>query len=195
MIRLAAEKDAPQIARIYAPVVRDTPISFEVDPPTAAEMARRVTDTLASFPWLVVDNAGEILGYAYASAHRARAAYRWCVDTTIYVDASAHRTGVGRALYTSLLRILALQGFYSAYAGITLPNPGSAGLHEAMGFEPLAVYRDVGYKLGAWHDVGWWHRTIRLRPPVPEPPIAMAQARAASGWHDALTAGVPLLRV
>jgi phosphinothricin acetyltransferase len=195
MIRLALEQDAPQIAGIYAPVVRDTPISFEVDPPTAAEMARRVTDTLAVFPWLVVDRSGEILGYAYASAHRTRAAYRWCVDTTIYVDPHVHRAGVGRALYTSLLQVLALQGFYSAYAGITLPNPGSVGLHEAMGFEPLAIYRDVGYKLGAWHDVGWWHRTITPRPRVPEPPLALAQARTASGWQDAVTAGVPSLRL
>jgi L-amino acid N-acyltransferase YncA len=131
----------------------------------------------------------------YASAHRTRAAYRWSVDTTIYVHPGVHRSGVGRALYTSLLRILALQGFYTAYAGITLPNRGSVGLHEAVGFEHLAVYRGVGYKLGAWHDVGWWQRSIAARPPVPEPPMTMADARASSGWHDALTAGVPLLRL
>jgi L-amino acid N-acyltransferase YncA len=195
MIRLALERDAQQIADIYAPVVRDTPISFEVEPPNAAEMARRVADTLPTFPWLVADNAAEILGYAYAGAHRARAAYRWSVDTTIYVHPRIHRAGVGRALYTSLLRILALQGFCTAYAGITLPNPGSVGLHEAVGFERLAVYRAVGYKLGAWHDVGWWQRTIGPRPPVPEAPLTMATAAAASGWHAALTAGVPLLRV
>src|SRR5687767_8258224 len=110
MIRLARDGDAGQIAGIYAPVVRDTAISFEVEPTTAAEIARRVADTLPTFPWLVVDKAGEILGYAYASAHRARAAYRWSVDTTVYVHPDAHRSGVGRALYTSLLRILALQG-------------------------------------------------------------------------------------
>jgi L-amino acid N-acyltransferase YncA len=195
MIRLALESDAEQIADIYAPVVRDTPISFEVEPPDALEMARRMTETLATFPWLVVDNAGKILGYAYASAHRARAAYRWSVDTTIYVHPRVHRAGVGRALYTSLLQILALQGFCTAYAGITLPNPGSVGLHEAVGFERIAVYRGVGYKLGAWHDVGWWERTIGPRPPVPAPPIRLAAARASSGWDAAVTAGVPLLRL
>jgi L-amino acid N-acyltransferase YncA len=195
VIRLALERDAQQLADIYAPVVRDTPISFEVDPPTAAEMARRVADTLPTFPWLVVDRGGEILGYVYASPHRARAAYRWSVDTTVYVHSGVRRAGVGRALYASLLRILALQRFYTAYAGITLPNPGSVGLHEAVGFEPLAVYRGVGYKLGAWHDVGWWQRTIGPRPPVPEAPLTTASAAASSGWHAALTAGMPLLRV
>lgn len=195
MIRLAVERDAQQIADIYAPVVRDTAISFEVDPPTTAEIARRVADTLPAFPWLVADKAGEILGYVYAGRHRARAAYQWSVDTTIYVHPGVHRSGVGRALYASLLRILALQGFCTAYAGITLPNPGSVGLHEAVGFEKLAVYRGVGYKLGAWHDVGWWQRTISSRPAVPAPPISLAAARASSGWDDALTSGMPLLRV
>ena len=195
MIRLALERDAEQIADIYAPVVRDTAISFEVEPPTAAEMSRRVADTLPAFPCLVVERLGEILGFVYARAHRARAAYRWSVDTTVYVHPGVHRGGVGRALYTSLLRILALQRFCTAYAGITLPNPGSVGLHEAVGFEKLAVYRGVGYKLGAWHDVGWWQRTLAARPPVPEAPLSMAVVEASSGWHAALTAGLPLLRV
>ena len=195
MIRLALDSDAEQIGGIYAPVVRNTAISFEVEPPTAAEIARRIAETLPTFPWLVVDKAAEILGYAYAGAHRARAAYQWSVDTTVYVHPGAHRSGVGRALYTSLLQILALQGFYTAYAGITLPNPGSVGLHEAVGFEHLAVYRGVGYKLGAWHDVGWWQRTLSPRPRVPAAPLSMAATAASSGWHAALTAGVPLLRV
>jgi len=194
-IRLASEADAEQIARIYAPIVRDTAISFEVEPPTAAEMARRVTSTLPAFPWLVADAAGEVLGYVYAGPHRTRAAYGWAVDTTVYVHSRGRRAGVGRALYASLLRILALQNFYSAYAGITLPNPGSVGLHEAVGFTPVGIYRGVGYKLGAWHDVGWWELTIQPRPSQPAPPADMATARAASGWSAALSAGLPLLRV
>ncbi|HUF92565.1 MAG TPA: arsinothricin resistance N-acetyltransferase ArsN1 family B [Candidatus Limnocylindria bacterium] len=195
MIRLALERDTEQIAGIYAPVVRDTAISFEVEPPTAAEMARRLADSLPHFPWLVADHAGEILGYVYAGTHRARAAYRWSVDTTVYVHPRVHRAGVGRALYTSLLQVLAIQGFYTAYAGITLPNAGSVGLHEAVGFQPLGVYRGVGYKLGAWHDVGWWERAISPRPPVPAPPLAMAAAQAAAAWHAALTSGAPWLRL
>src|SRR5688572_14755120 len=195
MIRLALDSDAEQIGGIYAPVVRNTAISFEVEPPTAAEIARRIAETLPTFPWLVVDKAAEILGYAYAGAHRARAAYQWSVDTTVYVHPGAHRSGVGRALYTSLLQILALQGFYTAYAGITLPNPGSVGLHESVGFTPVGVYRGVGYKLGAWHDVGWWERRISPPPAQPAPPRAMAAVAASSGWQAALMAGVPLLRL
>ncbi len=194
-IRLASEQDAEQIARIYMPVVRDTAISFEVEPPTAGEMARRIAATLPAFPWLVAAAAGIVLGYVYAGHHRTRAAYGWAVDTTVYIHPRVHRSGVGRGLYASLLRILAIQGFYSAYAGITLPNPGSVGLHEAVGFTPVGIYRGVGYKLGAWHDVGWWELTIQPRLRQPSPPTDLATARAAPGWTDALAAGVPLIRI
>jgi L-amino acid N-acyltransferase YncA len=189
-IRLATGSDAGQVAEIYAPIVRDTIISFEVEPPTADEMRRRIENTLERLPWLVCERRGRVAGYAYAGAHGSRAAYRWSVDVSAYVHESERRTGVGRALYRSLFAVLALQGFYNAYAGITLPNPGSVGLHEAVGFRPVGVYRGVGYKLGAWHDVGWWQLSLQERVTSPRPPINLPAVRASEGWDAALASGL-----
>lgn len=193
-IRLATEDDAEQILAIYAPVVRATPISFEMEPPTEHEVRRRMADTLVSFPWLVCGRRGEILGYAYAGKHRARAAYQWSVDVSVYAHAQARRSGVGRALYTSLFKILTLQGFYNAYAGIALPNPASVGLHEALGFLPVGVYRAVGFKLGAWHDVGWWELSLQARPAAPDSPKRLSAVQESAEWKTALAAGLSVLR-
>ena len=173
MIRLARAEDAKAVQAIYAPIVRDTPISFEVEPPSVDEMGARIETTLTRYPWLVHERAGAVDGYVYASAHRTRAAYQWSVDTTVYVHESARRGGVGRALYGVLLALLRLQGFTRAYAGITLPNAGSVGVHEAVGFRPLAVYRGVGFKLGQWHDVGWWELHLQPLPAAPSPPVPL----------------------
>ena len=154
-LRAAAEADAAAIAAIYGPYVLETVISFETEPPTAAEMAARLAAG-AGFPWLVAERDGEVIAYAYAGAHRARAAYRWSVDTTVYVRRGLHRAGVGSRLYRELLAVLRRQGFRSAFAGIALPNEASVGLHQALGFQPVGVYRNVGFKLGRWVDVGWW---------------------------------------
>lgn len=197
LIRLVEEGDAPQIAAIYAPVVRDTIISFETEPPSAEEIAQRVRDTLVRWPWLVCERDGEVLGYAYAGAHRSRAAYQWSVDVSAYVREDARQRGVGRALYTSLIAALALQGFYNAYAGIALPNDASVALHEAMGFRLVGVYRGVGYKLGAWRDVGWWGLAVREGPASearPSAPVETALATEADGWSAALERGSRLLQ-
>jgi L-amino acid N-acyltransferase YncA len=161
-VRIATEDDAPEIAAIYAPIVERTPISFELEPPGEAEIARRIVTTLAQFPWLVAE-AGGIIGYAYAGSHRARAAYRWSVDVSVYVAANARRTGAGRRLYQALFAILDAHGYFNAFAGVTLPNDASIGLHRALGFAPVGVYSNVGYKFGAWHDTAWLQRA--LRPP------------------------------
>jgi phosphinothricin acetyltransferase len=131
-------------------------------------MRGRIAETLCEYPWLVCAEEGEILGYAYASRHRQRPAYQWSVDASVYVDPFAHRKGVGRSLYTALFEILRLQGFVSVYAGIALPNAASVGLHESMGFELIGIYRSVGYKLGKWHDVGWWQ--LALQEAMENPP-------------------------
>jgi len=194
ILRLATGQDAAQIANIYAPYVLDTPISFELDSPTAEEMGERITSTLAKTPWLVCEQQGEIKGYAYASPHRARAAYRWSVDVSAYVRRSVQRQGIGRALYTALLNLLPLQGYANAYAGITLPNLASVGLHEALGFTPVGIYREVGYKLGRWHDVGWWQRSLGAHPADPRDPLALQKVLGSPEWHAALAKGQALLR-
>ena len=169
-IRLAADRDAAAIAAIYAPFVETDATSFETEVPSAADIRKRIAETGAAYPWLVCDCGGVIAGYAYASRHRVRAGYQWSVETSVYVHPEFRRAGIARALYTSLFAILVAQGFVNAYAGITLPNARSVALHEAVGFLPLAVYRGVGYKLGAWHDVGWWHLLITRHPEMPAPP-------------------------
>jgi phosphinothricin acetyltransferase len=159
VIRVAASSDAPQIAAIYGPIVSATAISFEEEAPDPEEIARRIEATLRSHPWLVADEEGSVLGYAYATEHRARAAYRWSADVTIYVTPGAHRKGVGRKLYGVLFDILQRQGIHNVFAGIALPNPASVGFHEACGFVLVGIYRAVGFKIGRWHDVGWWQKT------------------------------------
>ena len=192
-IRLATLEDAAQVQAIYAPYCH-TPISFELGPPSVEEMRGRLAKILGQYPWLICADGAEVLGYAYASPHRERAAYCWSVDTTIYVRQGRQRRGVGRALYTSLLAILPLQGYVNAYAGITLPNPASVGLHEALGFQQVGVYRQVGFKCGAWHDVAWFQRP--LQPPVsePPPPKRLDEVCHTAAWLEALNRGLCLLR-
>src|SRR5262245_4505072 len=136
-IRLAGEPDAEVIAAIYAPFVEHTSISFETAPPGRDEMRRRIAENAAVYPWLVCELDEKVVGYAYATQHRVRAAYRWSVDTSAYIDPVHHRRGIGRGLYASLLAVLRAQGFFNAYAGITLPNAASLGLHAAGGFRPI----------------------------------------------------------
>jgi L-amino acid N-acyltransferase YncA len=193
-IRLANEQDAESILAIYAPFVRATPISFEVEMPSAGQMQERIRSALVAHPWLVCERDERVIGYAYASRHRERMAYQWSVDVTVYVDPATQRAGVGRALYTALLELLGSQGFFNAFAGIALPNAASVGLHESLGFKPIGVYRNVGYKLGRWHDVGWWQRALRSPSPAPVPPLPLDTVRESSAWQAAIDAGMQLLR-
>jgi phosphinothricin acetyltransferase len=160
-----------------------------------AELQRRIEYTLPQYPWLVCEAAGDVLGYVYASKHRERAAYQWSVDVSAYTHPRARRSGVGRALYTSLFALLRLQGFYNAYAGITLPNEASVGLHEALGFRPVGVYAAVGYKLGGWHNVGWWQLALRERAGAPQPPTSFAALPQDTAWDAALASGLAHVRL
>ena len=188
-IRIAQASDAEAIASIYAPIVTGTAISFEVAPPDAAEIARRIADTVPAYPWLVCESGSGIDGYVYATRHRVRSAYRWSVDVSVCVAEHARRRGIGRGLYVSLLRILAAQGYFNAFAGISLPNPASVALHEAMGFSAIGVYRSVGYKLGAWRDVGWWQLALRAPEDAPAEPRSLTVLQSEEGWTALVAAG------
>jgi phosphinothricin acetyltransferase len=196
ILRFARIEDAEEIAAIYAPSVIDSAISFEVTPPMAKDMQERMATIMAYAPWLVCEIEGKVEGYAYLSRHRERAAYQWSLDAAVYVSAERRRSGIGRALYTALFSLAKLQGYYAVHAGITLPNPASVALHEALGFEPVGVYAAVGYKHGAWRDVGWWQLTLRERHGEPAPPLLPEQARLASPdtWKRAMHEGQHLLR-
>lgn len=170
-VRIATSADAAAIARIYAPYVRDTAISFETVPPDEGQMAERIAKVLPALPWLVHQDRGNVTGYAYAAPHRERAAYRWSVDAGIYLDSGAHRKGIGSALYAVLFAALRLQGYHRVYGGITLPNAASVGLHEAQGFMPIGVYDEVGFKFGAWRDVGWWGLDLAQADHEPREPL------------------------
>jgi L-amino acid N-acyltransferase YncA len=179
IVRLAdPETDAAAIAAIYRPAVTSSLASFEEEPPTVAETAERMRTTLARTPWLVAEADGEIMGYAYAGPHHQRAGYRWSVNISVYVAPAHARRGVGRRLYDELLALLRRQGFVNVYAGITLPNPASVALHEAIGMRRIGVYEGVGFKLGAWHDVAWYH--LRLADPGghPSEPILLPELGA-----------------
>jgi L-amino acid N-acyltransferase YncA len=195
-IRFAEPRDAAAIQAIYAPNVAEAVISFESVPPTVAEMAGRIAKITAQYPWLVAEHDGTVAGYVYACQHRERAAYRWAVDVTVYVDAACRRQRVGHGLYTSLLTLLRMQGYAKALAGITLPNPGSIGVHESVGFQKAFVFPKIGFKFGQWLDVGWWQAELQAFPGDPPEPISIGDLR-----HDhsgevaaALAAGEKLLR-
>ena len=161
--------DAEQIAAIYEPLVLATAVSFELDPPGPAEMASRIRSVTSSHPWLVSEENGAVLAYAYATAFRGRPAYRWSVETTVYVHKDHRGRGVGGDVYQGLLDLSTLWGFANAYAGIALPNPGSEALHASLGFIPIGVFPRAGHKMDQWHDVGWWHRPLALGDPPREP--------------------------
>ena len=179
-IRFAAETDATQVLDIYAPIVTDTAISFGEVPPTRPEMAGRIRSTLERYPWLVCEEAGHVLGYAYAAGFQSRPAYQWSVEVTLYVRPEAQGRAVAGALYTSLLGILRLQGFINAIAAIALPNDASVALHERFGFKPVGFLQDIGFKLTRWHDVEWW--ALRLQQPrdPPDAPKPIPEVWAAS---------------
>jgi len=154
-IRSAEVRDAEAIRDIYAPFVLESATSFEIEVPDVPSVEQRIRSVQERYPWLVFESGEAVLGYAYATRHRERLAYQWCVEVSVYVHASMRRCGVGRALYVSLFEILKRQGYVNAYAGITLPNLSSIFMHESLGFEPIGVFKKIGYKLGQWHDVAW----------------------------------------
>lgn len=218
-IRLAGAGDSPAIAAIYGPYCESSVISFEEIAPSADEMARRVASIGATKPWILLESAcspsearsgqasaggggaprasendDRIVGYAYASAHHERAAYRWSVSTAIYIDRAHHRRGAGRALYTTLFALLRALGYRQATAGITLPNPASVGLHAAFGFAPVGVYRRIGFKRGSWHDVGWYQAEIQPGTDTPAEPRSIQELAGTAEFDEAMNLGLARYR-
>ena len=163
-IRQATEADAPALLAIYAPFIESTPVSFETVVPGVEEFAGRIAKSLSKWQYLVAERDGVIAGYAYGSSHRERAAYRFSVEVSAYLDPRFHRQGIGSALYQRLFKDLVAQGYCNAFAGITVPNAASVGMHRSVGFEPIGVFRNIGWKFDRWHDVAWMQRSLRDRP-------------------------------
>lgn len=194
-IRMATATDAPGILAIYGPIIQQTAISFEQTMPTEADMRERITEILVQLPWLVCEIDGVIAGYVYAGLHRKRAAYQWAAEVSVYIHADYRGKRIGTALYTALFAILDAQGYYVLFAGATLPNPGSARLHESLGFTPVGVYHNAGYKFGAWHDVGWWERQLREPVVDPQPPTPITDPRIMASVAAAVKHGLVLLQL
>jgi phosphinothricin acetyltransferase len=179
LIRLAREDDAAGLAAVYRPYVEDSRISFEERAPDAAEMARRIVGERPGFhPWLVAEEDGRLLGFASSSPFRSRPAYRWSVETGIYLAADAHGRGLGKSLLSALVRLLEQQGYVVAVGAIALPNDASVRLHEALGFVHAGTYRGTGFKLGQWIDVGLWQKELAPRSPAPSEPLPFSSVDA-----------------
>jgi L-amino acid N-acyltransferase YncA len=174
-VRLATEADGASILEIYTPFITDTVITFECEVPTTMDFCTRLTNIQKQYPCLVCEINGNIVGYAYASQFNKRAAYDWSVDFSVYINSQYHGKKIGKALYFALFEILKLQGYYNAYAGVTLPNIKSESLHESFGFRAIGLYPKVGYKLGSWYDVKWYGLTIKEHIQAPAKPQSIGE--------------------
>jgi len=170
-IRPVEPRDVEAMQRLYAPYVASTATTFKIEIPSVADFAERVREVITSHPWWVFEAESRVVGYAYGSKHRARAAYQWTSEVSVYVSPEVQGRGVGRLLYRRLFDALADRGYRQALGGITLPNPASVALHESVGFEPVGIYRNIGFKFGRWHDVGWWQKPLGAGATVPPPEL------------------------
>jgi L-amino acid N-acyltransferase YncA len=185
LIRMARAEDAAAISAIYAPHCERTAVSFETEAPSVAEMTRRIAAVQVSFPWLVLEAAGAVLAYSYASLHHPRAAYGWSVDAAIYVREGCEGRGIGRALYGTLFTLLRQQGLHVVCAQIAVPNEGSVALHLACGFTHVGTYLGVGYKFGAWRDVAHYQLALRQQTGAPQAVTPIAQLIDMETWRFA----------
>ena len=172
-IRIAAPSDAEAVREIYAPIVKETPFTFETRLPSVSQMAQRIKSNLQKHLWLVCVHNGIIIGYAYGGIHRPRESYRWATETSVYIREQHRKKGIAKALYAPLLKGLTLQGYKTALGVITLPNTPSEKFHESMGFTYFARYENIGFKLGQWHTTGWWRLPLgdTREPPAEIKPI------------------------
>ncbi|HET9137399.1 MAG TPA: GNAT family N-acetyltransferase [Candidatus Kapabacteria bacterium] len=174
-IRFITLADAEAVRLIYLPYVRNTSITFEVAEPTPEEFVHRVETITAQYPWIVYEENGEVLGYAYGCRHRAREAYDWSAESAIYVKEGAHGRGIGKKLYQALFALLKAQGYVNIYGGVTQPNENSNKLHEAVGFTELGRFKNIGYKHGKWHDTKWYELALQEHSAEPAAPKPMPE--------------------
>ncbi|MEL7530294.1 MAG: N-acetyltransferase family protein [Bacteroidota bacterium] len=177
--RLAEQKDVADIHAIYIPFVTDTHVSFEYEIPSQTEIGQRLQKTLQHYPWIVAQENGKVIGYAYAGSFRYRTAYSWSAESSIYLSPAAQGKGLGKSLYQRLLALLKLQGFQTVYAGISLPNPISQRFHDCMGFEHLQVFQRIGFKKGRWHDVDFWQIVLEQKDDNPRMPRGIGELSQA----------------
>lgn len=176
-IRFATQEDSVAILGIYESYIRDTAITFEYEVPSVSDFNTRIENIMRYFPWLVCEIDGEVAGYGYAFKHGERAAYQWSADLSIYINEKHHRKHIATALYTALIEMLKLQGYYTVFAGVTIPNPNSEAFHTSFGFQKVGVFNNVGYKLGEWRDVKWFAFTLSEYKKEPKPPVAFSDIK------------------
>ncbi len=174
-LRIVKPEDAFEILAIYSPYIENTSFTFETETPSVEQFADRIQTYLQTWPWLVCESDGIVVGYAYAARHRERTAYQWSIESSVYIHNDFQKKGIAAALYTALFDILKLQGFRNVYAVINLPNDKSVALHEKLGFKWFATYEEVGFKLGKWKNVGWWRLIINEFGMEPKAPIPFSQ--------------------
>lgn len=194
-IRLIKEEDCAAILDIYGPFISNTTITFEYVVPTLHEFTQRIRNISVQYPWLVCEIKDQVVGYAYASRHRERAAYQWSVDVSVYIKADYHRKHIAKALYTALIKILKLQGYINAYAGITVPNEKSKYFHEGFGFKSVGIYHNEGYKHGAWHNVEWLEYAISEHSLEPASPKPISQVCEIKEFNDILDSAMKLISI
>lgn len=174
-IKLIDETDANDVLAIYKYYVEHTYISFEYEAPSIEEFTQRIQVNTEKYPWLVCLYKNKIIGFAYGSTHRYRTAYQWSPESTIYLAVDFHTKGIGRILYNTLFEILKIQGYFNVFAGIALPNNNSIGFHQAMGFEEIGIFKNVGYKHGNWHDTHWFQLSLNEHTLEPKNPIELKE--------------------
>lgn len=193
-IRLIREEDSAAVLDIYAPYVRETAVTFELEVPTVEVFWQRAQKNLEEAPFLVCEIDGKIAAYTYASRHRSRGAYQWTRELSVYVHPHYRKRKIATTLYLTIIQLLKLQNYRNALAGITMPNKASVDLHEQMGFELVGIYNNIGYKLGKAHQVGWWERTL-IPSSIPLVPIKLLkEVKDSPEWKDLLLSGIRLIR-
>jgi len=192
-IRLATEADVPGILDIYAPYIKQSAITFEFKIPSQTAFWQRIQTVLAEAPWLVCTKGDAVSGYAYASKHRIRDAYRWTRELSVYIHPEHSGKGIATALYVALIELLKIQGYTNALGGIVLPNEVSVHLHQKVGFRRIGVYHQVGFKLGQYWDVEWWELPLRSEPAGEIQPLE--DVLGTNAWKEAVAKGLKRLKI